>query len=126
MLNRIKLQQIYRMHKDKKERLYLGRVLDIDHGTFTPLVFTTTGGIGDNAWHVRTIISVALLRLAFNCVRQKIGTSSALKLLEVSSTRLLIFFLEKCMGCMYISLKINSILMNFIVAFHVHEGLLKN
>ena len=35
------------MHKDKKERLYLGRVLDIDHGTFTPLVFTTTGGIGD-------------------------------------------------------------------------------
>ena len=86
MLNRIKLQQIYRMHKDKKERLYLGRVLDIDHGTFTPLVFTTTGGIGDNAWHVRTIISVALLRLAFNCVRQKIGTSSALKLLEVSST----------------------------------------
>ena len=92
MLNRIKLQQIYRMHKDKKERLYLGRVLDIDHGTFTPLVFTTTGGIGDNAWHVRTIISVALLRLAFNCVRQKIGTSSALKLLEVSSTRTFDFF----------------------------------
>ena len=47
MLNRIKLQQIYRMHEDKKERLYLRRVLDVDHGTFTPLVFTTTGGMGD-------------------------------------------------------------------------------
>ena len=47
MLNRIKLQQIDRMHKDKKERLYLRRVLDVDHGTFTPLVFTTTGGMGD-------------------------------------------------------------------------------
>lgn len=43
MLNSIKLQQIYRMHKDKKERLSLRRVLDVDHGTFTPLVFTTTG-----------------------------------------------------------------------------------
>ena len=47
MLSRIKLQQIYRMHEDKKERLYLRRVLDVDHGTFTPLVFTTTGGMGD-------------------------------------------------------------------------------
>ena len=47
MLNPIKLQEIYRMHEDKKDRLYQRRVLDVDHGTFTPLVFTTAGGMGD-------------------------------------------------------------------------------
>ena len=41
------LLQIYRMHEDKEERLYLRRILDVDHGTFTPLVFTTAGGMGD-------------------------------------------------------------------------------
>ena len=37
-------QQIYRRHE--KKRLYSKIVLDIEHGTFTPLVFTTTGGMG--------------------------------------------------------------------------------
>ena len=35
-------QQIYRIHENEKKRLYSRRVLDIEHGTFTPLVFTTT------------------------------------------------------------------------------------
>ena len=39
-------QQIYRIHEGEKERLYSRRVLDIKHGTFTLLVFTTTGGMG--------------------------------------------------------------------------------
>ena len=38
-------QQIYRTHENEKKRLYSRRVLDIEHGTFTPLVFTTTGGM---------------------------------------------------------------------------------
>ena len=37
-------QQIYRIHENK--RLYSRRVLDVEHGLFTPLVFTTTGGMG--------------------------------------------------------------------------------
>ena len=41
-------QQIYRIHENEKKRLYSKRVLDIEHGTFTPLVFTTTGGMGTN------------------------------------------------------------------------------
>ena len=40
-------QQIYRTHGNEKKRLYSRRVLDIEHGTFTPLVFTTTGGMGN-------------------------------------------------------------------------------
>ena len=39
-------KQIYRIHESEKNRLYSRRVLDIEHGTFTPLVFTTTGGMG--------------------------------------------------------------------------------
>ena len=40
----LETQQIYRMYKKEKKRLYSRRVLDLKHGTFTPLVFTTTGG----------------------------------------------------------------------------------
>ena len=42
----LETQQIYRIHENEKKRLYSRRVLDIEHGTFTPLVFTTTGGMG--------------------------------------------------------------------------------
>ena len=39
-------QQIYRILENHKKRLYSRRVLDVEHGSFTPLVFTTTGGMG--------------------------------------------------------------------------------
>ena len=38
--------QIYRIHENDKKRFYSRRVLDTEHGTFTPLVFTITGGMG--------------------------------------------------------------------------------
>ena len=39
-------KQIYRLHENEKKRSYSRRVLDIEHGSFTPLVFTSTGGMG--------------------------------------------------------------------------------
>ena len=39
-------QQIYRIHENDKKQLHSRRVLDVEHGSFTPLVFTTTGGKG--------------------------------------------------------------------------------
>ena len=39
-------QQIYCIHENDKKRLYARRVLDVEHGSFTPLVFTTSGGMG--------------------------------------------------------------------------------
>ena len=85
-------QQIYRIHENDKKRLYSRRVLDVEHGSFTPLVFTTTGGMGKEciryhsrlaeliaakkgehysqtiSWiHART--SFALLRSALVCLR---------------------------------------------------------
>ena len=41
------IQQIYRKHEDEKKRLYANRVLEVERGTFTPLLFTTTGGMAD-------------------------------------------------------------------------------
>ena len=40
-------EQIYKLHENDKKRLYSSRVLDVERGTFTPLVFTTTGGMSD-------------------------------------------------------------------------------
>ena len=40
-------KQIYRIHENEKKRKYISRVTEIEHGTFTPLVFTTTGGMAD-------------------------------------------------------------------------------
>ena len=85
-------QQIYRIHENDKKRLYSRRVLDVEHGSFTPLVFTTTGGMGKEciryhsrlaeliaakkgeqysqtiSW-VRARTSFALLRSALVCLR---------------------------------------------------------
>ena len=48
-------QQIYELHENEKKRLYGDRVIEIEHGTFIPLVFTTTGGMGKecNRYHSR-------------------------------------------------------------------------
>ena len=34
------------MHENETKRMYSKRVTEIEHGTFTPLIFTTTGGMG--------------------------------------------------------------------------------
>ena len=40
-------EQIYKLHENDKKRLYSSRVLEAEWGTFTPLVFITTGGMSD-------------------------------------------------------------------------------
>ena len=34
-------------HEDEKKRTYNARVIEVEKATFTPLVFSTTGGIGE-------------------------------------------------------------------------------
>ena len=34
-------------HENEKKRQYAERVMEIEQGTFTPLVFTTTAGMAD-------------------------------------------------------------------------------
>jgi len=52
----------YRMHENEKKRRYSSRVLDVEHGTFTPLVFTTTSGMGQEClrYHSRLAERIAL------------------------------------------------------------------
>ena len=85
-------QQIYHIHENEKKRLYSRTVLNMEHGTFTPLVFPTTDRMGKEclmyhsrlaqliaikkgeqyaktiSW-IRTRTSFALLRSALVCLR---------------------------------------------------------
>ena len=85
-------EQIYKLHENDKKRLYSSRVLEVERGTFTPLVFTTTGAMSGEcqryhsrlaellavkkqesyastiAW-IRTRVSFAILRSALVCLR---------------------------------------------------------
>ena len=40
-------KQIYKKHENEKNRQYAERVMEIEQGTFTTLVFTTTSGMAD-------------------------------------------------------------------------------
>ena len=40
-------EQINKLHENDKKRLYSSIVLEVERGTFTPLVFTTTGGMSN-------------------------------------------------------------------------------
>ena len=117
MLSHIKLQQIYRMHEDKKERLYLRRVLDVDHGTFTPLVFATAGGMGDKCLACQNNNLICPIKICLQLCQAKNRDEFRVETVKgVSDPQgLLNFFLEKCVGKIYISLKIHFTLMNFIV-----------
>ena len=40
------LQAAYKKHENSKKRQYGQRICEVEHGVFTPFVFTTTGGMG--------------------------------------------------------------------------------
>ena len=86
------LAQCYISNEKDKKRSYCERVLEVENGTFTPLIFNCFGGMGPECHHfykrlcgllaekrdeklsmvtswVRTRISFALLRSSLMCVR---------------------------------------------------------
>ena len=86
------LEQAYRTNEKEKKRAYGERVLQVENGSFTPLVFSASGGMANECemfykrlaamladkrnekisivtgW-LRTKLSFALLRSALLCVR---------------------------------------------------------
>ena len=38
------LDSVYELHENAKKRDYESRIISVEHGTFTPLVFSTSGG----------------------------------------------------------------------------------
>ena len=86
------LQSVLTKHEREKKRQYNQRVMDIEHGTFTPLVFTVNGSMGPECaqYHrclvdkiaektgqpyaevmnfIRCKLSYIILRSAFLCLR---------------------------------------------------------
>ena len=51
-------ESAYRRHEREKRRCYERRILEVEHGAFTPLVFSAVGGMG-------TAATVMYKRLAF-------------------------------------------------------------
>ena len=45
----LSLEAAHRRNEQEKERAYSERIQQVDHGTFTPLVFTTSGGMSSKA-----------------------------------------------------------------------------
>ena len=86
------LSKCYRQNELEKKRIYEERVREIEHGSFSPLVFSTSGGMGTTAtvvykriasmiaekrekpyskvihW-IRCRLSFSLLRSAIMCIR---------------------------------------------------------
>ena len=78
------MSKCYRKHELDKKREYEERIREIEHGYFSPLVFSTVGGMGPIATTVykriasliadkRCKLSFSLLRSAIMCLR---GTRS--------------------------------------------------
>ena len=60
-------QQIYRMHENEKKRQYSRRVLETEHGTFTPLIVTTTGGMGKECMRYSRLAELIALKEGEEC-----------------------------------------------------------
>ena len=50
-LRNTSLPSCYRQKEQEKRRAYDQRIRDIDHGSFTPLIFSTSGGLGPLSCH---------------------------------------------------------------------------
>ena len=46
---RISSEKVYEKHEMEKKRKYNDRIMNVEHGTFTPLIFSTHGGVGPEA-----------------------------------------------------------------------------
>ena len=90
--NRQSLRACYKKHENQKKRAYEQRIRKIEHGSFTPLVMSLTGGLGNAAtvcfkrlgslisfkrdtsysrtmaW-IRCSLSFSLLRSSIQCIR---------------------------------------------------------
>ena len=65
------LDRLYRQHEQEKRRLYGERIREVDRGSFTPLVFSSSGGAGPAA-------SIFIKRLAsLVAAKKEIAYSSA-------------------------------------------------
>ncbi len=58
------LTQIYNLHEERKMKKYNNRIIQVEKGTFTPLIYTTSGGWGPQAtrYHKRLATKISQKR----------------------------------------------------------------
>ena len=85
-------KQIYEKHENEKKREYAERVMAIEQGTFTPLVFPTTGGMTDECvkYHSRLAELVANKKgesytSAISWIRAKVSFTKRLKIQKTTA-----------------------------------------
>ena len=88
--NNTNISNCYRKHENEKKRAYEQRIRDVEHASFTPLVFSATGGMAKQSttfykrlaslladkwdhtytlYRLRCRLSFSLLRSAIQCIR---------------------------------------------------------
>ena len=85
-------KQIYKKHENEKKRQYAERVMEIEQGTFTLLVCTTTGGMADECVKYRSRLAelIANKKREISWIRAKVSFSivrSAILCLRGSRSR---------------------------------------
>ena len=81
----MEMEKAYVLHENTKKRKYKERVLNVEHGTLTPVVFSTTGGAGPeaNSHHKRIAQLISTKRKEdYSCVINYIRTRLRFNLLR--------------------------------------------
>ena len=79
------IDKTYALHENIKKRKYKERILNVEHGSLTPVVFSTTGGAGPeaNSHHKRIAQLIALKRKEeYSCIINYIRTRIRFNLLR--------------------------------------------
>ena len=58
------LDDLYKENENEKKRAYNDRVINVEKSSFTPLVFTTTGGMGPECQKLNKRIAESIALIA--------------------------------------------------------------
>ena len=114
-----KPRSVYTTHESQKKTAYNERVISVEHGTFTPLIFSTTGGFGNESitYHKRLASLIARKRneeypLVISYIRRKLRFSL------LRSTLIAIRGTRTVVKKMYYKQKLSDVDINLIEAIH--------
>jgi hypothetical protein len=75
------LKSLFIRHEKRKNREYKDRILNVEHGDFSPLVFSTTGGMGTGEHGSNDLFSAWLRRKIFHFLLLLVGCAAEFRLL---------------------------------------------
>ena len=52
------LKKCFEINEREKKRAYNERILEVEHGSFTLLVFSATGGVGEKAINLKRLVEM--------------------------------------------------------------------